>query len=81
MRLQFLKWTGNSSPTHTIMLMKKQAELSLPLVDQTQSCLASEANPREVVKKAFGIVKPLEPVERWVIFRSNQGTDAHLNAG
>ena len=32
----------------------------------------------EVVKKAYEIVKPLEPVERWVIFRSNQGTDAHL---
>ena len=32
----------------------------------------------EIVKKAFSIVKPLEPVERWVIFRSNQGTDAHL---
>ncbi len=32
----------------------------------------------EVVKKAFGLVKPREPVERWVIFRTNQGTDAHL---
>jgi tRNA(Ile2)-agmatinylcytidine synthase len=32
----------------------------------------------EIVKKAFAIVKPLEPVERWVIFRTNQGTDAHL---
>jgi tRNA(Ile2)-agmatinylcytidine synthase len=32
----------------------------------------------EIVKKAFDIVKPLEPVERWVIFRTNQGTDAHL---
>lgn len=32
----------------------------------------------KVVKKAFELVKPLEPVERWVIFRSNQGTDAHL---
>jgi len=32
----------------------------------------------DVVKRAFGIVKSLEPVERWVIFRSNQGTDAHL---
>jgi tRNA(Ile2)-agmatinylcytidine synthase len=32
----------------------------------------------EIVKRAFGIVKPLEPVERWVIFRSNQGTDAHI---
>jgi len=32
----------------------------------------------DVVKRAFGLVKPLEPVDRWVIFRSNQGTDAHL---
>lgn len=32
----------------------------------------------EIVKKAFGMVSPLEPVERWVIFRTNQGTDAHL---
>ena len=34
----------------------------------------------EIVKKAFGLVKLLEPVERWVIFRSNQGTDAHLKS-
>jgi len=32
----------------------------------------------ESVKKAFKIVQPLETVERWVIFRTNQGTDAHL---
>jgi tRNA(Ile2)-agmatinylcytidine synthase len=32
----------------------------------------------ETVLEAYGLVKPLEPVERWVIFRSNQGTDAHL---
>lgn len=32
----------------------------------------------ELVKKAYDLVKTLEPVERWVIFRSNQGTDAHL---
>jgi tRNA(Ile2)-agmatinylcytidine synthase len=32
----------------------------------------------EIVKKAYGMVKPLENVERWIIFRSNQGTDAHL---
>jgi tRNA(Ile2)-agmatinylcytidine synthase len=32
----------------------------------------------QIVKKASSLVKPLEPVERWVIFRSNQGTDAHL---
>lgn len=31
-----------------------------------------------VVRDAYRLVKPLEPVERWVIFRSNQGTDAHL---
>ncbi|MBN1244437.1 DUF1743 domain-containing protein [Candidatus Bathyarchaeota archaeon] len=30
------------------------------------------------VKKAFELVKPLEQVERWLVFRSNQGTDAHL---
>jgi tRNA(Ile2)-agmatinylcytidine synthase len=32
----------------------------------------------EVVKKAFGMVKTLEPVDRWLVFRTNQGTDAHL---
>jgi tRNA(Ile2)-agmatinylcytidine synthase len=32
----------------------------------------------DVVKTAFQIVKALEPVERWVVFRTNQGTDAHL---
>jgi tRNA(Ile2)-agmatinylcytidine synthase len=32
----------------------------------------------EAVKKAFELVKPLEQVERWLVFRSNQGTDAHL---
>jgi tRNA(Ile2)-agmatinylcytidine synthase len=32
----------------------------------------------EIVKKAFAMVKPLEPVERWVVFRTNQGIDAHL---
>jgi tRNA(Ile2)-agmatinylcytidine synthase len=32
----------------------------------------------EIVKQASAIVKPLEPVERFVLFRSNQGTDAHL---
>jgi tRNA(Ile2)-agmatinylcytidine synthase len=32
----------------------------------------------EIVKKAFGLVRSLEPVERWMIFRTNQGTDAHL---
>ena len=32
----------------------------------------------EIVKNAFEMVKPLEPLERWVVFRTNQGTDAHL---
>jgi tRNA(Ile2)-agmatinylcytidine synthase len=31
-----------------------------------------------IVKKAVKLVKPLEQVERWVIFRTNQGTDMHL---
>lgn len=32
----------------------------------------------EILLKAHAIVKVYEPIERWVIFRSNQGTDAHL---
>jgi tRNA(Ile2)-agmatinylcytidine synthase len=32
----------------------------------------------DIVRRAFAMVEPLEPVERWVIFRTNQGTDAHL---
>ena len=32
----------------------------------------------DVVKKAHSMVRSLEPVERWTIFRTNQGTDAHL---
>jgi len=32
----------------------------------------------EVVKQAHEIVRSQEPIERWVIFRTNHGTDAHL---
>ncbi|MGQ9565719.1 MAG: TiaS agmantine-binding domain-containing protein [Candidatus Bathyarchaeales archaeon] len=32
----------------------------------------------EVVKQAFSMVRAEEPIERWVIFRTNHGTDAHL---
>jgi tRNA(Ile2)-agmatinylcytidine synthase len=32
----------------------------------------------EVVKQAHEIIRSDEPFERWVIFRTNQGTDAHL---
>lgn len=32
----------------------------------------------ESVYRAAMMVEPGEPVERWVVFRSNQGTDAHL---
>ncbi|MGA3192398.1 MAG: tRNA(Ile)(2)-agmatinylcytidine synthase [Candidatus Bathyarchaeia archaeon] len=32
----------------------------------------------KIVKNAFQMLKVLEPIERWVIFRTNQGTDAHL---
>ena len=32
----------------------------------------------KAVVKAHMMVKQLEPVERWVVFRTNQGTDAHL---
>ncbi len=32
----------------------------------------------EAVKQAYDMIKIDEPVERWMIFRTNQGTDAHL---
>jgi tRNA(Ile2)-agmatinylcytidine synthase len=32
----------------------------------------------EAVYEAYGMVEELEPVERWMIYRSNQGTDAHF---
>ena len=32
----------------------------------------------DAVRKAHALVRCLEPVERWTIFRTNQGTDAHL---
>ncbi|MFH1327716.1 MAG: tRNA(Ile)(2)-agmatinylcytidine synthase [Candidatus Bathyarchaeota archaeon] len=32
----------------------------------------------KVVKNALGMIKTGEEIERWVVFRTNQGTDAHL---
>jgi len=34
----------------------------------------------EIVKEAFQYIKVREQIERWVIFRTNHGTDAHLQA-
>jgi tRNA(Ile2)-agmatinylcytidine synthase len=34
-------------------------------------------NP-EIVKQAFRMIHVEEPIERWVVFRTNHGTDAHL---
>ncbi len=34
----------------------------------------------QIVFKAFHMLEIHEPVERWVIFRTNHGTDAHLNS-
>jgi tRNA(Ile2)-agmatinylcytidine synthase len=31
-----------------------------------------------IVKRAHRMVRALEPIERWTIFRTNHGTDAHL---
>ena len=47
-------------------------------MDQTRFCLALRGESPETVKKAYEMVKPLEPVAQCVIFQSNQGTDAHL---
>jgi tRNA(Ile2)-agmatinylcytidine synthase len=33
----------------------------------------------EAVYDAMGMIKPLEPVDRWMICRSNQGTDLHYS--
>jgi tRNA(Ile2)-agmatinylcytidine synthase len=32
----------------------------------------------EAVIQAHSMIRALEPVERWVVFRTNQGTDSHL---
>ncbi len=34
-------------------------------------------NP-DILRQAFKMIVSEEPIERWVIFRTNQGTDAHL---
>jgi tRNA(Ile2)-agmatinylcytidine synthase len=34
----------------------------------------------EIVRKAFHMLTIHEPIERWVVFRTNHGTDAHLDA-
>ena len=34
----------------------------------------------QIVNRAFHLIKIREPVERWVIFRTNHGTDAHLQS-
>jgi tRNA(Ile2)-agmatinylcytidine synthase len=34
----------------------------------------------QIVSKAFHLIRIHEPVERWVIFRTNHGTDAHLQS-
>ena len=34
----------------------------------------------EAVHSAMQMIKPLEPVERWMICRSNQGTDLHFDS-
>jgi tRNA(Ile2)-agmatinylcytidine synthase len=32
----------------------------------------------KIVRKAYSMVRIREPVERWLVFRTNHGTDAHL---
>ncbi|MEM1550972.1 MAG: tRNA(Ile)(2)-agmatinylcytidine synthase, partial [Candidatus Bathyarchaeia archaeon] len=32
----------------------------------------------DIVRKAHEMIRTYEPIERWVIFRTNHGTDAHL---
>jgi len=35
-------------------------------------------NSAEIIYKAHRMITSLEPIERWLIFRTNQGTDMHL---
>ena len=69
---------------------KKTAPLTFNNVDlETNRVLITPRGPDPVffgirgenpviVKQAFDTVQTAEPIERWVIFRTNQGTDAHL---
>jgi tRNA(Ile2)-agmatinylcytidine synthase len=32
----------------------------------------------EILKKAAGMLRVMEPIERWIIYKTNQATDEHL---
>lgn len=74
----------------SVKMMDKKSHLTFNNVDpETGRVLITPRGPDPIlcgirgetpkaVKQAFGMIKVDEPVERWMIFRSNQGTDAHL---
>ena len=76
---------------HSVGIMdEKTAPLTFNNIDQeTNRVLITPRGPDPVflgirgenpvvVKGAFDLLQGGEPIERWVIFRTNQGTDAHL---
>jgi len=76
--------------TSSVKIMDKNSPLTFNNVDlETGRVLITPKGPDpilcgirgenpEAVKRAFERVCINEPVERWMIFRTNQGTDAHL---
>ncbi len=77
-------------PSSVIEMNKKTAPLTFNNLDQeTNRILITPRGPDpilygirgespEIVRRAHEIVRAQEPVERWTIFRTNHGTDAHL---
>jgi tRNA(Ile2)-agmatinylcytidine synthase len=75
-----------------IEMNKKMADFTFNNVDsETRRVLVTPRGPDpillgirgespEAVRQAFEMVRPEEEVERWVVFRTNHGTDAHLRA-
>lgn len=76
--------------------VKKMNRLTIPLTfnsydDRNKRILITPHGPDpvlvgirgetpEIVRSAFQMLNIREPIERWVIFRTNQATDAHLEA-
>ncbi|TRO52041.1 DUF1743 domain-containing protein, partial [Candidatus Bathyarchaeota archaeon] len=85
---------NRNKPRHvqisSVKMMDKSAPLTFNNVDpETGRILITPRGPDpilfgirgetpETVKNAFELIRIDEPIERWMIFRTNQGTDAHL---
>jgi len=78
-------------PSSVVQMDKQLGRLSFNNVDpETGRVLITPRGPDpilygirgedpDVVRKGHEMVLTHEPIERWIVFRTNQGTDAHLN--